>query len=203
MITCPHFSTFNPIPFPEHLKTLLKQNLNAINTLLQANTQPSWDTLMQPLDDLDDKLSKTWAPLAHLNAVMHSPELRKAYQACLPELSAYESAIHHNQALYKSIKALDTDTLDKTQQKIVADTLRDFELAGVALPHEKQTRFEAINARLAELSNQFDNNVLDAVAAYSHHITCGGLRSRKKSRRLVPHVGHSLLFSRDHVCGRP
>lgn len=167
----PNFSNFNPTSFPEHFKALLKQNLTSIDTLLKTNTHFTWDNLMHPLDDLDDMLSKTWAPLGHLNAVMHSPALREAYQACLPELSAYESAIHHNQALFQAIKALDTSTLDTTQKKIIADTRRDFELAGVALPADTQARFEAINTRLAELSNQFDNNVLDAVAAYSLHIT--------------------------------
>jgi oligopeptidase A len=172
MNTLPNFSKFDPENFPEQFKSLLKHNLNTIDALLETNTlAPTWDTLMHPLDDLDDALSKAWSPLAHLNAVMHSPELREAYQACLPELSAYESAIHHNQALFQAIQALDTKQLDATQQKIIADTLRDFELAGVALPHEQQERFEAINTRLAELSNQFDNNVLDAVAAYSLHIT--------------------------------
>jgi len=171
MTKLPHFSDFNPASFPEHFKRLLDQNLSAIDTLLKTNTAPTWDTLMHPLDDLDDALSKAWSPLGHLNAVMHSPALREAYQACLPELSAYESAIHHNQALFQAIKALDTRTLDATQQKIITDTLRDFELAGVALPHNQQERFEEINTRLAELSNQFDNNVLDAVAAYSLHIT--------------------------------
>ncbi|MDF1827316.1 MAG: M3 family metallopeptidase [Legionellaceae bacterium] len=172
MNTHPNFSKFEPAHFPEQFKSLLKHNLEAIDALVKTNhLAPSWDSLMHPLDDLDDALSNAWSPLAHLNAVMHSPELREAYQACLPELSAYESAVHHNQALFQAIKALDTSTLDATQQKIIADTLRDFELAGVALPHDKQTRFEAINSRLAELSNQFDNNVLDAVAAYSLHIT--------------------------------
>lgn len=171
MTKLPNFSAFNPASFPEHFKSLLKKNLNAIDTLLKTNTSPTWDTLMHPLDDLDDALSKAWSPLGHLNAVMHSSSLREAYQACLPELSAYESAIHHNQALFQAIKALDTSTLDATQKKIIADTLRDFELAGVALPPNQQERFEEINTRLAELSNQFDNNVLDAVAAYSLHIT--------------------------------
>jgi len=171
MIKLPSFSNFDPENFPKKFKTLLSQNLTAIDALLKNNTSFTWDTLMHPLDDLDDTLSQTWSPLAHLNAVMHSPALREAYQACLPELSAYESAIHHNQTLYQAIKALDTSTLDATQQKIMADTLRDFELAGVALPADKQERFEAISTRLAELSNHFDNNVLDAVAAYSLHIT--------------------------------
>lgn len=171
MTTFPSFSNMNPTSFPKHFKTLLAQNLQAIDTLLKSNTAFTWDTLMQPLDDLDNTLSKVWSPLAHLNAVMHTPELREAYQACLPELSAYESAIHHNQALFQAIQSLDTRTLDATQKKIITDTLRDFELAGVALPHDKQARFETINTRLAELSNQFDNNVLDAVAAYSLHIT--------------------------------
>ena len=167
----PSFSDFDPKNFPEQFKNLLKKNLTSIDTLLKTNMHFTWDSLMHPLDNLDDTLSKTWSPLGHLNAVMHSPALREAYQACLPELSAYESAFIIIKRYFKPSKHWIQARLMQLRKKIIADTLRDFELAGVALPADTQERFEEISTRLAELSNQFDNNVLDAVAAYSLHIT--------------------------------
>jgi oligopeptidase A len=166
----PIFSTLDAEHFPDALKQLLDANQAAIKKLLHQDTPFTWDNLMQPLDDLDDELSKRFAPLSHLHAVMNTPELRKAYKACLPTLSAYEAAIAHNHALYQALASIKLDGLDPTQQKIISDTLRNFKLAGVALPAEQQTRFEAINTRLAELSNQFETHILDAVDAFTYHI---------------------------------
>lgn len=166
----PQFSTLDTDTFVERLDAMLSANLAKVSSLLQQDTF-TWNNLMQPLDDMDDALEQLWSPLSHLHAVVNSPALRSCYQACLPKLSAYESAMGQNQALYDAVKSVDTKSLDATQQKILADTLRDFELSGVALSAEKKQRFEAIETRLAELANQFENNILDSTQAFHYPVT--------------------------------
>ena len=170
-ISLPQFNSIDIPTFAERLEAILQANLQEINKLLAKHTHFTWDNLMQPLDDMDDKLEQFWSPLAHLHAVVNSPELRECYQACLPKLSAYEAAIGHNQALYNALAAIDRSPLDAARQKIMDDSLRDFKLSGVALSAEDKHRFEAIQARLSELCNQFENNVLDAGQDYNLHIT--------------------------------
>lgn len=167
----PAFSSLNPELFPEQLEALLQKNLQTIDTLLKNNSVFTWETLMVPLDALDDALEKFWSPLAHLHAVNNSPALRNCYEACLPKLSAYESAIGHNRHLYEALQKLDLAVLNETQKKIIEDNLLNFRLSGVGLSQEKQHRFEAIQKRLAELNNQFENNILDAENTFSLHIT--------------------------------
>ncbi|STX44489.1 Oligopeptidase A [Legionella donaldsonii] len=183
----PQFTSLDPAGFVNRLDTLLQDNLQQITTLLaQKNAHYTWDKLMRPLEDMDDVLERFWSPLSHLHAVVNSKALRECYQACLPKLSAYEAAIGHNHDLYDAVKSLAQDQLDPVQQKIVEDTLRDFELAGVALSAEKKQRFEAIQTRLSELSNQFENNVLDATQAFSLHIS-----DEKRVAGLPEHALHT------------
>ena len=170
-VTLPQFTTIDIDGFVARLDKLLTANLQQVATILAKNVQFTWDNLMLPLEDMDDALERLWSPLSHLHAVVNSPALRECYQACLPKLSAYESAIGQNQALYDAVKSLDKNALNKAQNKIVEDTRRDFKLSGVALSVEKKQRFEDIQTRLSALSNQFENNVLDAGLAYSLHIT--------------------------------
>ncbi|ARG98630.1 M3 family metallopeptidase [Legionella micdadei] len=170
-VSLPQFTSFNTEHFVEHLDKLLQTNLEQIEVMLRENTQFTWNNLMKPLEDMDDALERFWAPLSHLHAVVNSKKLRDCYQACLPKLSAYEAAIGHNHELYSAIKSLDKTVLNETQCKIVEDGIRDFELSGVALPTQKKQRFEEIQTRLSQLSNQFENNVLDATQAFSLHIT--------------------------------
>ena len=173
VVSLPQFSSIDIDTFAERLEALLQDHLQQIDALLAKNSDFNWDNLMQPLDDMDDALEQRWSPLAHLHAVVNSPSLRHCYQACLPKLSAYEAAIGHNQALYSAVKSLDKSILNKTQHKIIDDTLQGFELSGVALSAEHKHRFEAIQSRLSDLCNQFENNVLDAGQAYTLHITDG------------------------------
>lgn len=181
----PQFTNIPIESFAEKLDTFLQDNLQAIDRLLLNKEAFNWDNLMRPLEDMEDALEKLWSPLSHLHAVVNSPNLRDCYQRCLPKLSAYEAAIGHNQALYNAIKSIDKQVLNKTQCKIIEDTLRDFELSGVALSKEHKQRFEAIQARLSELSNQFENNVLDSSQAYQWHIT-----EEKRLSGLPPHALH-------------
>lgn len=167
----PQFSRIDIKGFKTHLEALLKNNLEHIELLLRENHHYTWDNLIYPLDDLADALERLWSPMSHLHSVMDSEALRECYDACLPLLSAYEAAIGHNHQLYTAIKSINTEGLNDTQKKLIADSLQDFELSGVALPVEDKKRLEAIQARLAELSNQFENHVLDATQAFTIHLT--------------------------------
>ena len=152
----------------------LQDNLDAVSRLSQQ-ASPSWSSLVEPLEELDDVLSKAWSPVSHLNSVMNADDLRAAYNACLPKLSAYSTELGQNKALqqaYQSIK--DSDEFAKlttAQQKTINNALRDFHLAGVDLPADKKKRYGEIRSRLSELSSKFSENVLDATNKWEKHIT--------------------------------
>ena len=166
----PQFSRIDIEMFKSHLDLLLKGHLEQIDALLKENHHYTWDNLMYPLDDLDDSLERFWSPMSHLHSVMDSKALRQCYDACLPLMSAYEAAVGHNHQLYEAIKSIDSHSLNSIQQKIIQDTLLAFELSGVALSKEDKKRFETIHARLDELGNQFEKNVLDATQAFTIHV---------------------------------
>lgn len=170
-ISLPKFSQINIAHFTQQLTDMLAEHLKAIDALLNQSGSFTWDNLIQPLDDMDDELERFWSPFSHLHAVMNSAELRACYQACLPKLSAYETSIGHNHRLYQAIQSLDTASLDNAQRKIIDDHLLAFKLSGVALSPEDKHRFETIEARLSELSNQYENHVLDATQAFTIAIT--------------------------------
>ena len=158
----------------EAISQHLQDNLKAINQL-SKQASPNWDNLVAPLEELDDILSKAWSPVGHLNNTMNSDELREAYNACLPKLSAYSTEIGQNKELqiaYQTIKdSAEFAALDLAQQKTINNALRDFHLAGVDLPEEQKKRYGEIKSRLSELSSKFGENVLDATNKWSKLIT--------------------------------
>ncbi|MEZ8500624.1 oligopeptidase A [Vibrio splendidus] len=164
---------------PEHVKPAVEQVIeecrNKIEQVLEGNTSPSWDNLVAPIEEVDDRLGRIWSPVSHMNSVMNSDELRDAYESCLPVLSEYGTWVGQHKGLfeaYKAIKASEAfSALNQAQQKTITDALRDFELSGIGLPADEQHRYGEISKRQSELGSQFSNNVLDATMGWSKQIT--------------------------------
>ncbi|TKE93478.1 oligopeptidase A [Vibrio sp. F12] len=164
---------------PEHVKPAVEQVIevcrNKIEQVLEGNTSPSWDNLVAPIEEVDDRLGRIWSPVSHMNSVVNSDELREAYESCLPVLSEYGTWVGQHKGLfeaYKAIKASEAfSALNQAQQKTITDALRDFELSGIGLPADEQHRYGEISKRQSELGSQFSNNVLDATMGWSKQIT--------------------------------
>ncbi|CAM3174345.1 oligopeptidase A [Ectopseudomonas mendocina] len=165
---------------PEHVEPAVDQILAdsraAIAKLLEAQqAKPSWNGLVLALDELGARLGRTWSPVSHLNAVCNSPELRAAYEACLPKLSEYWTEMGQNKPLFQAYEALSQSPeaagFDVAQKTILEHALRDFRLSGIDLPAEQQKRYGEIQMRLSELTSKFSNQLLDATQAWTKHVT--------------------------------
>ncbi len=159
------------------LEKVLAENRARLEQLT-AQPAPSFASLVIPVEELSYRLSRVWSPIGHLNAVANSTEMREAYNECVPLLTEYASELGQNSALqraYARVLENEDATLDDQQRKVVQNALRDFRLAGVDLPPEKQTRYREVAQRLAQLGTKFAENVLDAGRAYTRHVTNGEL----------------------------
>ena len=164
---------------PEHVEPaidrLLADNRADIERLLATDTAYTWDSLIRPLEGLEDRLNKAWSPVNHLHSVLDSEALRAAYNACLPKLSAYSTELGQHEGLYRAYRQIadgaEYARLDPAQRKVIDDALRDFRLSGIALPPEQRARYKDIQQELAQLSAKFSENVLDATQAWTRHLT--------------------------------
>jgi len=173
--TLPLFSSIKPEHIVPAIEEIIKNNEAKMNELLENCSDPSWENIIEPLEELERLLNDAWSPVGHMNAVVNSPELREAYEKCLPLISEYSTKIGQNKKLYEVYKSLsessDFESFPQSRQKIISDALRDFKLSGIALPEEKQKRYGELKKRLSELSSKFSNNVLDATMAWTKNIT--------------------------------
>jgi oligopeptidase A len=151
---------------------LLAENRALIDRLANAQDVPAWDTFVAPLDDANERLSRAWGQVGHLNAVMNSPELREVYNANLPRITQYYTELSQDQRLYEKFKSIraskEFQRLSDAQRKIVDNELRDFRLGGAELPPDEKARFKVLRERMDQLSSRFSDNLLDATNAFSH-----------------------------------
>ena len=163
---------------PEHVVPAITQLLADLEeklAYLEANVVPTWEGLVKPLEQIEERLSWSWSIVGHLMGVQNSPGLRQAYETMQPEVVKFSNRMSQSQPIYKGFKALQSgeawSQLELSQQRIVESALRDAELSGVGLEGEAKVKFNQIQLQLAELSTRFSNNVLDATKAFSLILT--------------------------------
>ncbi|MCK5925171.1 MAG: M3 family metallopeptidase, partial [Methylococcales bacterium] len=98
-----------------------------------------------------------------------------AYNACLPKLSAYSTEMGQHAALFSAYQAIknspEFDHLASAQQKVIENTLRDFQLSGIDLAPQKQQRYKEISQQLSKLSSEYSDHILDATNAWTKEIS--------------------------------
>ena len=173
MQALPAFSKIKPEHVEPAIDELLAENRKAIAQILEQNDTPTWHSVIEPIEELDDRLSRAWSPVSHMNSVVNSDELREAYNACLPKLSEYATEMGQNEKLYQAYRYVTEhdQQLDAAQKKVLDNALKDFHLSGVDLPADKKQRFKEISQQLSKLTSQYEENLLDATHDWCKHIT--------------------------------
>lgn len=171
----PNFSQVKPEHVLDAVKGAIEHSINTIKSVVQEHeNDPTWDNVMAPIEEADDKFSRVWSVVSHLNGVCNTEELRKAHDSCLPLIAEYSTFVGQYKPLCDVLKKITRSDayslLTTAQKKAIENSLRDFRLSGIDLPEDKQKRFAEISAELSQLQSDFANNVLDATQGFTLHI---------------------------------
>lgn len=168
----PRFADIAPEHVVPALEQLIATQRSKLEKLLEDTTEPDFDSLVAPLEDMEHELSRVWSPVSHLQGVLGSREWRDAYNAALPILTEYGTELSQNARLQQAYARVDSglpDDASEARRSAVAHALRDFRLAGVDLPDEDKARFKEIMQTLAATQADFDHNIQDASDAWTLH----------------------------------
>lgn len=177
MSTNPLLSITDLIDFPaikpEHvvpgMKALIGDAQKTLTAVTQDSTPATWDDVISPLEKKTLALSRAWGAVSHLMSVCDEPELRKAYNEALPIVTQFWIGLSQSNLSqkYKAIKeSSEFKKLSSVRQRIINEELIDFKLAGAFLPEEKKAELKKVKETLAQESQKFSENLLDATNAY-------------------------------------
>jgi len=182
------------------IKQALAEARKAVDSVAARSAPFTYENTVAALDEGLETLNRAWGLVNHLDSVCNSPELRKAFNAMLPEVSEFFSGIPLNDALWSSLRAFgESDAVGKlspTKQRYVRETLADFREAGADLPTEKKQRAREIQSELARLTQKYSENCLDATNAWEKIVTdeseLAGLpdSARSAARQSARQKGH-------------
>ena len=171
----PLFPAIEPAHVLPAIEAVLAAYQARVDALVADAAARDFDTLIAPLEAMEEWLARTWAPVSHLHGVADSPELREAYGAALEKITAFGTELGQNRALYEAVRAVREGpgfaTLDRARQTLVEDSLRDFRLSGVALEEPARTRFRDIQNEMSKVETEFEEAVLDATDAWTRPLS--------------------------------
>jgi oligopeptidase A len=171
----PAFDAIRPEHAEAALVAVLADNRQLMQQLLAHNAAPTWDSLIEPLEEMSDRIQRAWGPVSHLFGVVSTAEWRAAFNACLPKITAYGLEVSQSEPLFRAYEALSQSAEFKgynvARRKAISDALRDFRLSGIGLPDDRKDRYKAISMRLSELQTKFEENLMDAIQAWSKTVS--------------------------------
>ena len=189
----PAWSTLQSEHIVRDITLALTQAEAAIATIAGSElTQLTYASSFLALERATEELNVAWAKVGHLQAVADAAPLREAYNVVLPKVSAFYAGIPLNAALWQRLRTFaakpEARALTGVHRRLVDETLADFRQAGADLPAGPRARLEAIQAELAQLTQRYSENVLDATNAWQLVV--------EDERRLVGLPAHAIAAAR-------
>jgi oligopeptidase A len=173
----PKFASIQPSDLTPAVSDLLEKmeaDFQKLEEELEKSDTVQYDQTLPKVEQLQYPVSFVWGVAGHLNGVKNGDELRAAYEENQPKVVQSMTKISQSKALYNALSSLklqqdsSVDNFEASQiARAVESSLRQMKLGGVGLEGEEKEMFNNMKMRLAELSTQFSNNVLDATKEFS------------------------------------
>ncbi len=160
---------------PEAIAPAIEEALGRAQGAIEAIAgrpvaEANYENTFLALEEATEELGRAWGKVSHLQSVADSPALREAHNAMLPKVTAFYAKIPLNAELWARLKAVArtpaAQSLTGIHRRFLDETVEDFVQAGADLPAEARARLEAIQGELAEITQKYSENVLDATNAW-------------------------------------
>jgi peptidyl-dipeptidase Dcp len=163
---------FNLPPFDkikdEHFQPALDQGITEeekeADAIAKQTEKPTFENTIVAMEKSGQLLGRARRVFSNFGACNTNPTIQKIEKEMAPKFSAHNDAIHLNPALFARVEALynarESSNLDAESKWLLERYYKDFVRAGAKLNEEQKTRLKAINAELAKLSTDFEQNVL-------------------------------------------
>lgn len=161
------------------LEAAMAENLEEIDAITENPEAPTFENTIVALERTGEKWDRVSVMRGIWASNISSPEFREIQTEMSPKISAFQSKITQNQALFDRIKTVyeseEAESLRDDQKRVLNLTYDRFARNGATLNEEQKARYAQINQELASLYTQFANNVLADEENYVLYLTEGQL----------------------------
>src|SRR5882724_12615922 len=160
----PPFDQIKDEHFVPAMEAGMRDQLKEVDTVANNSEKPTFENTVVAIERTGRSLDRAERTFSNLNACNTNPALQKIDREMAPKLSAHRDAIHLNSKLFGRIQELyDNRTnlgLDPESAYLLERYYKDFVRAGAKLSEPDKEKLKNINAELAKLQTQFEQDVL-------------------------------------------
>ncbi len=160
----PPFDKIKDAHFVPAIEAGMREQLKEVDVVANNSEKPTLENTVVALERTGRLLDRAEQTFSNLNACNTNPTLQKIEKEMAPKLSAHRDAIHLNGKLFSRIQQLydnrDKLGLDPESAYLLERYYKDFVRAGAKLSDPDKEKLKKINAELATLQTQFEQNVL-------------------------------------------
>ncbi len=160
----PPFDKIKDAHFVPAIEAGMREQLKEVDLVANNSEKPTFENTVVALERTGRLLDRAEQTFSNLNACNTNPTLQKIEKEMAPKLSAHRDAIHLNGKLFSRIQQLydgrDKLGLDPESAYLLERYYKDFVRAGAKLSDPDKEKLKKINAELATLQTQFEQNVL-------------------------------------------
>ena len=98
----PRFDEISPDHVLPAIEQLISDHREQLNTLLEKNPEPDFESLVVPIELMEHELGRVWSPVTHLQSVLGSRDWRDAYNQALPLLTEHGTEMSQNARLQRA-----------------------------------------------------------------------------------------------------
>ena len=164
----PNYRLLTPKDIDELIAETISDGKLLIKKICESDQACNWETTVQPISQISEKIHRIWGAANHLSSVADSTEIRGVINKNLEYVSSFWTDFSQNKRLYKIFANLRrgiSKTTHPHQHKVLCDYIRDFELAGADLENDAQLDFKKNTIELNKLAQKFSENLLDSTKA--------------------------------------
>ncbi|MCS4293025.1 oligopeptidase A [Comamonas sp. BIGb0152] len=165
----PRFDQVQPEHIAPAIDQLLVESEAALKTVTAPDFPAQWNEIAKVLDVTTEKLGRAWGMVGHLNSVADTPELRAAYNAEMPKVTAFWTQLGADEALYAKYKAIDPASLNSEQKQAWDNAMRNFVLGGAELQGQARETYAALQEKSAIACQKYSENAMDSTDQFAYY----------------------------------
>ena len=160
----PPFDKIKDDQFVPATEAGMQEQLKEVDAIAANADKASFENTVVALERTGRLLDRVQRTFSNLNAADTNPTRQKIETELAPKLSAHHDAILLNSKLFARVQELYSNReklgLDPESAYLLERYYKDFVRAGAKLSDSDKEKLKKINAELATLQTQFDQNVL-------------------------------------------
>lgn len=137
----------------------------SLSALERVRSAATVENTLVPYDKMTSLIGSASGEFALYREVLTKAEERDAASDCEVRVEEASNRLSLSRPIYDRFAAIDASGADAETQQLLANTLREFKLSGVAYDEATRARIKALNDEISKLGSEFDKNIANSGAS--------------------------------------